>query len=687
MNKAGKKDKKKRDKEFVAYGVINKFRQGFGFIEPDEETRTRLSRYFGDDMRDIYVAAGDMNGAMDGDKVEAVILPSYFWRGKRPEGSVSRVTERKLKEVVGTLRKRKKFGYVIPENIKLQDWIYVSEKHFNGAADGDKVVCSIIKYPSDSYQKNERKSEGEITEIVAKRAEKGADIKALIRAYGYSNKFPEAAARMAKNVAAGGISWKENDRKDIRNKKVFTIDGADSKDFDDAVSVEKLDNGNYLLGVHIADVSEYVTEKSPLDKEALKRGTSVYLIDWVVPMLPEELSNDICSLNPGKDRLTLSVDMEIDSNGDVKEYEIYKSVIRSSFRLIYDDVSDMIEAPETEESDIIERAEVFKKKYYDIYDDIMSMAELARILRKKRKKRGSLDFDIDEAQIQLDKSGMAVYVGIAERRSANKLIEEFMLLANETVARHFAFMELPFVYRVHEKPAADKMEELKAFMRSFGINLGVNADNVHPKMLAEILENIKGTQYENVVSSVMLRSMQKAVYETECMGHYGLALKYYCHFTSPIRRYPDLIIHRIIKETLGGFPNEERIKELTVKAREAAELSSLNEKRAVELERDVEKLKKAEYMTMHIGEISEGVISGVSNYGIYVTLPNTVEGLVRLEWLNDDFYDCEREKYRVVGRATGNTYSLGESVVVKVKNASPELRETDFVLLRKAHKQ
>ncbi|MBE6030828.1 MAG: RNB domain-containing ribonuclease [Clostridiales bacterium] len=696
--------KEKSNKNFVFYGTMSKFQKGFGFVTLDEESRERFEIHFSGEDRDIYVAPPDIGGAMDGDKVEIVILPSYLWRGSRPEAQVSRVTERKFKEVVGTFYKQKRFGFVVPETRKIRDDIFVSRKNFSDAGDGDKVVVEITGYPE-----GESKAEGKIVEIIARKGEKGADIKALIRAHGYTNKFNHAVRRQARDVKNAGVSWNPDERRDLRNKNIFTIDGADSKDFDDAVSIEILENGNYLLGVHIADVSEYATEGSPLDKEALARGTSVYLIDQVVPMLPEELSNDICSLRPDEDRLTLSVNMEVSPDGDVRDYEIYKSVIRSKFRMVYDDVSDMIETsgfddelrPEgnerydgipsdfnvselsSDEKEILERAIIFKRKYYDIYDDIKNMAKLASVLRTKRKQRGSLDFDIEEAYIVLDKNGVATDVDTAVRRSANKLIEEFMLLANETVARHFAFMEMPFVYRVHEKPGTEKIEELKVFMRGFGINMSVNADNVHPKLLAGILDEVHGKSFENVVSTVMLRSMKKAVYDPECLGHFGLALKYYCHFTSPIRRYPDLIIHRIIKETLGAYPDENRIKVLSSKVSEASELSSANERKAVELEREVEKMKKAEYMEKHIGEIFEGVISGVSNHGIYVELPNTIEGMVRLEHMNDDYYDCEPDKYRVIGRSTGNIYSLGEPVKVRVKNASKEPREIDFGLLGK----
>lgn len=699
-----KNGKTKKDKEYIVYGYIRKFQKGFGFLELDEESRERFNIYFPGEDRDIFISPDDMNGAMDGDKAEVVILPSYFWRGSRPEGQVNRITERKLKEIVGTFHSQKKFGFVVPETKKIRDEVFVSRKNFSDAKDGDKVVVEITEYPV-----NGNNAEGRIVEIIARRDEKGADIKALVRAHGYTNKFPHAVRRQAREIENNGVFWSEEDRRDLRKKHIFTIDGADSKDFDDAVSIEKLDNGNLLLGVHIADVSEYVTEESPLDKEALARGTSVYLIDQVVPMLPEELSNNICSLRPDEDRLTLSVNMEVASDGTVVDYEIYKSVIKSCERLVYDDISDIIEtcgyddelrkqgeagysgfeslteisglAPEKRE--IIERSVIFKRKYFEILDEIKYMAELASVLRNKRKQRGSLDFDIDEALIRLDSKGEAVEIGTAERRSANKLIEEFMLLANETVAKHFAFMEMPFVYRVHEKPSTEKIEELKVFMRGFGINMSVNADNIHPRLLAGILEEIHGKTFENVVGTVMLRSMRKAVYDPECLGHFGLALKYYCHFTSPIRRYPDLIIHRIIKETLSSYPDENRQKILERKVAEASDLSSANERKAVDLEREVEKMKKAEYMENHIGETFEGVISGVSNHGIYVELPNTVEGMVRLEWLRDDFYDCEPEKYRVVGRMSGTIYSLGEPVKVRVRSASKEAREIDFVLLGK----
>lgn len=660
--------KKRKTSEFRITGTLHKYKKGFGFIEVAEESEKFFSTY---EPQDVFVSARDINGAMDGDVVEAVILPQYFWKGSRPEAQISKVLTRAVKEVVGTFQKSKRFGFVVPEGKLCHEDVFVAKKGFGGAETGDKVVCTITEYPSD-----DTKAEGKITEIIARRGEPGADIKMLIRAYGYTKKFPRSVQLQAEKAAAEGPVWKADERRDLREKAIFTIDGRDSKDFDDAVSVDILENGNYMLGVHIADVSHYVTEDSPLDKEALKRGTSIYLIDQVVPMLPEALSNDICSLRPNEDRLTLSVNMEINREGEVVDYEIYESVIKSKYRLVYDDVSDVIEG----------KSEFLRSKYDAIYADIMNMAELAAILRKKREERGSLDFEFDEASIKLDKQGVPVSVDIAERRVANRLIEEFMLTANETVAKHFFFLQVPFVYRVHEKPATEKIEELKTFMRGFGINMSINPDNVRPKLLADILSDIHGKTYENVVSTVMLRAMRKAVYDTECLGHFGLALSYYCHFTSPIRRYPDLIIHRIIKETIKAFPPEKRIKTINEKAKNAAELSSIAERKAIDLERDVEKLKKAEYMSYHIGEIYDGVISGITNYGIFVQLENTIEGMVRLEYLMDDFYDYEPQKYRVIGRGSGNIYALGQEVRIKVRNADPETREIDFSMLPKRSK-
>ncbi len=635
-------------------GILSKHRKGFGFVTCDEVEQ------------DVFIPPDSMGDAMDGDEVEIDLIPAYLWRSS-PEAIITKVLNRKTTEVVGTFQKSKKFGFVVPESKKYREDVFVKKKDFSGAQKGDKVVVQITKYP-DRYNS----AEGKITEIISRAGQPGGDIKAIARSYGMRETFPSRASAEAKAVRKAGITEEDlKNRKDLRDKNIFTIDGADSKDFDDAVSIEILENGNYLLGVHIADVAHYVKEDGPLDKEALKRGTSVYLIDQVIPMLPKALSNDICSLNPGKDRLTLSIDMEVTPEGEVVNHEIYESVIKSCERLVYDDVSDLLEKNDRE----------IAEKYAHIKEDLFMMNNLALRLRKNREDRGSLDFDLDEAYITLDEQGLPANIGIAQRRTANKLIEEFMLLANETVAEHFFWLDGPFVYRVHEKPATDKLELLRTFLRSMSIILKGNADSIHPKAVRAVLEQAKGQPTENVVNSVTLRSMQKAFYSTSCDGHFGLSLKYYCHFTSPIRRYPDLMIHRIIKEWINGKDAVKISKHFKKKAQDAAELSSTAERHAIEAEREVEKLKKAEYMSFHVGEIFDGIISGVTGFGIYVQLPNTIEGMVRIDDLNDDYYDHHKEKYALIGRRTGNTYKLGDQVSIIVDYVDVERREINFLLV------
>ena len=648
--------RKNRKKQRPAVtGILSKHKKGFGFVIPDE----------GSFDRDIFISPSDMNGAMEGDRVEVDLIPEYLWE-QSPQGIITKVTDRKLKEVAGFFDKGKKFGFVVPVDRKHNEDIYIPKKAFSGAKNGDIVVAAITGYPD---RKNS--AEGKITGILARAGEPGGDIKAIIRQRGLFFTFPSKAAAQAKAISKAGVGEQDMaGRRDLRGENIITIDGADSKDFDDAVSVKRLDNGNFLLGVHIADVSHYIDEDSPLDKEALKRGNSVYIINQVVPMLPKELSNGICSLNEGEDRLTLSVDMEITPEGDITEHNIYESVIRSKHRMVYTDVSDIIENDDRE----------LAAKYSDIYDMLMDMKELAQILRSKREAAGSLDFDLDEAYITLDEKGVPVSVNLCERRTANRMIEEFMLAANKTVAEQFFWLVLPFVYRVHEKPDAEKMQEFRTFLMGLSIRLKGEGGNIHPKALNEVLEQVAGTSYENVVNTVMLRSMKKAFYSTECEGHFGLSMKYYCHFTSPIRRYPDLIIHRIIKEYLHGGIDDERIAVLSKKTQEAAETSSVTERAAIELERDVEKMKKAQYMSYHIGESFEGVISGITGYGMYVELENTIEGLVRLDRMYDDYYDAYPEQYRIVGQRTNKVYSLGQRVSIIVSDADYYEGTIDFRL-------
>ena len=643
----------KKKKRKMHTGILSKHPRGFGFVTCE------------DIEKDVFIAAGSMGGAMNGDEVEVDLIPEYLWK-QSPEGIIVKVLSRQTEEVAGTFEKSRKFGFVVPESRKYREDIFIRKKDFAGAQRGDKVVARITKYPD-----HENSAEGKIIEIISRAGQPGGDIKAIARSYDMRESFPSRAAAEAKAMKKRGIRPEDlRGRRDLRNETIFTIDGADSKDFDDAVSLKILDNGNYLLGVHIADVAHYVEEDGPLDKEALKRGTSVYLIDQVIPMLPKALSNNICSLNPGEDRLTLSVDMEITPDGELAGHEIYESVIHSKARLVYDDISDMLENDDEE----------MLRKYSSIKEDLYAMGRLAALLREKRSQRGSLDFDLDEAHIRLNNKGIPVSVDIAERRTANKLIEEFMLLANETVAEHFFWLEVPFIYRIHEKPAFEKVEQLKIFLQSMGMALRGSADSVHPRELSSILKSVEGKPSEGVVNTVTLRSMQKAFYGTSCEGHFGLALKYYCHFTSPIRRYPDLMIHRIIKSVLQDGLDIKKMSHFRGAAEKAAEQSSVAERKAIEVEREVEKLKKAEYMSYHIGEVYDGIISGTTSFGIYVQLENTVEGMIRIEDLWDDYYDYVPEKYALVGEHTGRMYKLGDSIRIVVDNVDIDRHEIDFQL-------
>lgn len=628
----------KRETERIT-GIIEKHQKGFGFIRQEEGA-------------DVFVAPDRMAGAMNGDKVEAEIVPPHLTRRSR-EASVVKVLERKTSEVVGTFERHKHYGFVVPDDKKIGEDVFIKKDFFRNAQTGDKVVAKITAYADAT-----RSLEGKITEVIAREGQPGSDVLSLIRSYGLYETFPsranaEAKARSKETVTDEMIA--ESGRLDLRGKTIFTIDGPTAKDLDDAVSIEILPNGNYLLGVHIADVSHFVAEDGYLDKEALKRGTSVYLINRVIPMLPKALSNGSCSLNEGQDRLTLSCFMEIDGEGKVVDHTIRESVIRSAARMVYDDVSDILEKEDPE----------LMAKYSSICEDIKLMGELAAILRHRRKQRGSLDFDISEAVITLDEEENPIAVELEERRTANRLIEEFMLAANETVAEHFYWLNYPFVYRIHEKPDPEKIMDLKTYLMNFGIKLKGSADNIYPKTLADIIADIEDKPYESVVNRVMLRTMKKARYSTECEGHFGLAFRYYCHFTSPIRRYPDLIIHRIIKEAITGRMTEEKLEKYRIDAEKAADISSQTERKAQELEREVDKMKKAQFMQAHIGEEYDGVVSGVTDFGVYVELPNTIEGMAFASEL-------------------ARPYQLGEKVRIRVMDARPQEKQIDFKIIEKS---
>lgn len=636
--------------KFVAH------RKGFGFVESDEEY-----------TQDLFIPAADVNGAMHNDRVVAEITkPATDER--RAEGAIIKVLEREITKVVGEFQSNKTFGFVIADEKKFNKDIYIPKKYFSGAKDGDKVVVQITIWPQAG-----RKPEGKIIEVLGPKGEKEVEILSIIRAHGLPEEFPKKVLEEAQKVAVP-IPQEEIDRRlDIRDLNIFTIDGEDAKDLDDAISIERLSNGNFKLGVHIADVTHYVHEKSKLDKEALKRATSVYLVDTVIPMLPKTLSNGVCSLNPHEDKLTLSVFMEIDRKGNVKQYDIKETIINSKARMTYTEVSDILENDDDE----------LKAKYSHVAEDFKTAEVLARILMDRRSKRGAIDFDFPEAKIILTPEGKVSDIKEYERRISNRIIEEFMLITNETVAEHYFWLNIPFVYRIHETPSPEKMQELGKFVSTFGYTIKGELEEVHPKALQSIINAIKGKREEKAISTIMLRSLKQARYSPECSGHFGLAAKYYSHFTSPIRRYPDLQIHRIMKEHLNNKINKKRQEQLVNIVDYASTQSSERERAADLAERDVKDYYKAVYMEDKVGEEFDGVVSSVTSFGMFIELPNTVEGLSRLANMGDDYYIYDEMTYTIIGERTRKTYRIGDPVRIKVDNVNVDLREIDFKILYK----
>ena len=636
--------------KFVAH------RKGYGFVESDEEF-----------TQDLFIPKDDINGALHNDRVMAEIVTPAT-EDKRAEGKVIKIIKREVTRVVGLFQENKSFGFVVPDDKKFNQDIFIPKRYISGAKNDDKVVCEITVWPQEN-----RKPEGKIVEILGKKGERGVEIDSIIRAHGLPEEFPKKVIDEANFVAGQELEDEIARRLDLRDLDIFTIDGEDAKDLDDAISIEVLPNGNYKLGVHIADVTHYVKEKSKLDKEALKRATSVYLVDKVIPMLPKQLSNGVCSLNPFEDKLTLSCIMEIDAEGKVVKYDIAETVINSKARMTYTEVSDILEKDD----------EKLKKTFAKQVDDFIAAEKLARILMKRRQRRGAIDFDFPEAKIILNKNGEVVDIKHYERRISNKMIEEFMLVANETVAEHFFWLQLPFVYRIHETPSVEKMEDLNKFMATFGYHIKGNLEDVHPKEMQSIIEKIKGTKEEESISTIMLRSMKQAKYSPSCIGHFGLAAKYYCHFTSPIRRYPDLQIHRIIKEQLNNKLNNKRQDQLAHIVEYASTQSSERERAAELAERDVHDYYKACYMADKVGQQFDGVVSGVTSFGIFVELENTVEGLIRLANMRDDYYIYNQETYSIIGERSKKTFRIGDSVRIEVDNVNVDFKEIDFKLIEK----
>ena len=632
-------------------GVYQAHPRGFGFVTLEGE------------KDDIFIPEKEINGALHGDTVEILLTASP--EGKRKEGKIVKIAGRGTAKIVGLYQvaKGKHYGFVIPDNQRFLQDIFVPEERAKGAVDGHKVVVELTSYGSDNA-----KPEGKIVEILGHVNDPGVDIMSIVKSYDLPVEFPEKVMNQAERVPEEVSDADMAGRKDLREWVMVTIDGEDAKDLDDAVSLTRTEDGkNWILGVHIADVANYVQERSALDREALHRGTSVYLADRVIPMLPHRLSNGICSLNAGVDRLAMSCIMTVDAKGDVIDHEICESVIRVNERMSYTSVKKILEDHDEEET----------TRYIDLVPMFEEMEQLAGILRNRRHQRGSIDFDFPESKIMLDEEGHPMEIRSYDRNVATKIIEDFMLLANETVAEEYYWREIPFVYRVHETPDEDKIKKLAILINNFGYSLHIS-DEVRPGQIQKLLAKIQGTPQETMISRLALRSMKQARYTPENDGHFGLAARYYTHFTSPIRSYPDLQIHRIIKDDLRGRMNEKKMEHYQTILPEVTRQASETERRAEEAERETIRLKKAEYMEAHIGEVFEGVISGITNWGIYVELSNTIEGLVHVANMYDDHYDYYEDRYEMVGEHTGKTYKLGETVYVRVIDADCLTRTIDF---------
>lgn len=643
--------KANQSKEERLFGTFISNSRGFGFVEIDGR------------QEDLFIPEDKVNGAYHLDLVEVALLKKST--GKRQEAEVIKILERGTNTIVGTFQKSKNFGFVIPDNQKLAEDIFIPIERSKGAVDGHKVVVELTSYGSDK-----KKPEGKVVEILGHINDPGVDILSIVKGFDIPMEYPVKVMNQAERTADTVSEEDMLGRRDLRYVTMVTIDGEDAKDLDDAISLEK-EGDNYYLGVHIADVANYVQEGSALDREALNRGTSVYLVDRVIPMLPHKLSNGICSLNAGVDRLALSCLMEINPKGEVVDYSIEETVICVNERMTYTSVKKILEENDQEE---IER-------YQELVPMFHKMEKLAEILRKKRKKRGSIDFDFPETKMVLDDAGNPIEIRPYDRNVATKIIEDFMLIANETVAQHFYWLEMPFVYRTHDFPDPEKIQKLASFIYNFGYHIKMSKEEVHPKEIQKLLGKVEGSAEEMMISRLTLRSMKQAKYTVECTPHFGLACDYYCHFTSPIRRYPDLQIHRIIKDWIRGRLSAKKVDHYEEILPQVASQSSRLERRAEEAERETNKLKKVQYMEQHLGETFEGVISSITQWGMYVELPNTIEGMVHVSKIPGDYFLYDEQSYEMVGRDTGIKYKLGQKVQVQVEQTDRFLRTIDFILV------
>ena len=636
-------------------GIYRKNQRGFGFVKIDDRED------------EIYIAKEDSLNALNGDRVLIEITEEQN-KLKRAEGKIKKIIKHEKQTVVGTFQESRNFGFVVPDDKAFGTDIFISKGKFLNAKNNQKVVVKITKYPQKG-----KNAEGEIIEVLGSIDEAGVDMLSIIKEYDLPAEFPENVIEEAKKYG-NKIDEKDiQNRIDCRQDIIFTIDGEDAKDLDDAVRVIKLKNGNYRLDVHIADVSYYVREGSLLDKEAQIRGTSVYMLSRVIPMLPKELSNGICSLNAGQDRFTLSCSMEINNKGEVVSAEVYKGIINVTERMNYHDVQKILDKSD----------EKVLKKYEKYIGNFELMAELAEILKKKRLEQGYLNLDIPESKIDLDENGKVISIGKYETSFSNEIIEQFMLSANETIAEKFYWLEAPFIYRVHEDPDIEKVKELNKFLYNFGLKIRIVNEKIYSKEVSKILEEIKGKEEEKVVSTLILRTLKIARYEAENKGHFGIASKYYCHFTSPIRRYPDLFIHRIISKYLeeNYIVSDKFIEDFKQKAIDRARMSSEREKVATKAERDSEDMKKAEFMQDKIGQEYEGIVSSVTQFGIFVELENTVEGLIRFENLGNEYFIYDEDRKRLIGENSNKVYKIGDKVKIRVISANKLLRQIDFEIV------
>ena len=644
--------KKKENLENCIKGIFRGNEKGFGFVKIDGQDE------------EIYISRGNTKDAVNGDEVLIKIIDDTV-EGNRKEGKIVKTINHKRNEIVGTFTKRKNFGFVVPDDREFNTDIFISKKSFNKAKNNQKVVVKITKFPQGN-----KSAEGEITEIIGGINEAGVDMLSLIKEYNLPYEFPDDVILEAKKVENKITKKDLQNRLDLKSKNIFTIDGEDAKDLDDAIYVTKLENENYELGVSIADVSHYVAENSKLDQEAIIRGTSIYMLDRVIPMLPKELSNGICSLNVNEDRLCLSVISEITPDGEIVSSDIRKAVINVKERMSYADVQKILDGKNKE----------VLKRYEKYIEDFKLMEELAKILKQKREGAGSLDLDIPESKVILDKNGFAIDIEKYKIYFANEIIEQFMLTANEIVAEKFYWLEAPFIYRVHEEPDTEKVNALNKFLFNFGYKIKSNKEKVYPKAFAEVLEKVKGREEEMVVSNLILRTLKVARYESENKGHFGIASKYYCHFTSPIRRYPDLFIHRIISKYIDNsyILNEKNLEKYKEQATKYSQTSSEREKIAQKVEREAIAIKKAEYMQNKIGKEYEGIVSGITAFGMFVELENTVEGLIKFEDLGNEYFIYNDENKTLVGENSKKVYKIGDKIKIKVIYANKQLRRINF---------